>query len=75
MYEDILEDIFHLSRAFWRYLEDVFAKRLEEVLTRRLENVLKIYLQDEHSRPNQDVLKTSSEDGTLFFIRTSKIGP
>ena len=37
-------------------------KRLEDVLAKRYEDVLKTYDQGKYIDPDQDVLKTSSED-------------
>ena len=47
------------------FLQDILKtswKRLEDVLAKRYEDVLKTYDQGKYIDPDQDVLKTSSED-------------
>ena len=53
-------NILVLTRTSWRRLEDVL-----KTSWRHLEDVLKTYGQDKYIGPDQDVLKTSSEDERL----------
>ena len=68
-----LEDIFtrrlkDVWKTFWRCHEDNFARGLGKTPWKPLEDVLKTYGLDKYIDPNQDILKTSSEDVWVRWI-------